>query len=249
MGRYEEALEAGDAAIAIARRLGRSDSVVMNYSTMPLRDIFWLDEAHERSEEVAERLGPSEFNMPWLNARADLICAELLLGDIGAVEGTWASAWDDAAASHAWERWLIGGRLASVRADVEFERGRFDDALTWAGRAVEMARTGRRRKYETLARLTLGRILMAQGSHEDAMRELQRAAALADSLGTPLLRWQVLAALGEAERHDRGTADRGEARIHEAESIIRGIAASLAPVRAERYLSARQVIQVLDAAG
>ena len=33
MGRYEESLAAGDAAIATARRLGRRDNVVLNYST------------------------------------------------------------------------------------------------------------------------------------------------------------------------------------------------------------------------
>ena len=42
----------------------------MNYSTLPLREIFWLDEALERSALVADRLGPSDFNMPWMNARA-----------------------------------------------------------------------------------------------------------------------------------------------------------------------------------
>ena len=89
MGRYEEALAAGEPAIATARRIGPGDNVVTNYSTIPLRDIFWLDEALERSATVAERLGPSDFNMPWMNARADVICADLLLGEIGDVERAW----------------------------------------------------------------------------------------------------------------------------------------------------------------
>ena len=80
MGRYEEALTMADGAIATARRMGRGDNVVTNYSTMTLRDIFWLDEALGRSSLVADRLGPSDFNMPWMNARADVICADLLLG-------------------------------------------------------------------------------------------------------------------------------------------------------------------------
>ena len=109
-----------EGAIATARRMGRGDNVVTNYSTMTLRDIFWLDEALERSSIVADRLGPSDFDMPWMNARADVISAELLLGDIGAVERAWPAAWDDALACKGWERWLITGRLASMRADTEW---------------------------------------------------------------------------------------------------------------------------------
>ena len=50
MGRYEEALTASESAIAIAQRLGRPDNVVINYSTLILREIFALDEARERSQ-------------------------------------------------------------------------------------------------------------------------------------------------------------------------------------------------------
>ena len=85
MGRYEEALAASENAIATARRLGRRDSVVLNYSTMPLREIFAVEEALRRSETVVDRLGPSDFNMPWMNARADLLGAHLLGG--GALVG------------------------------------------------------------------------------------------------------------------------------------------------------------------
>src|SRR3954447_23556233 len=86
LGRYEEALEASESAIGAAERLGRPASVVINYSTLIFREIFALEEARERSQTVAERLGPSDFNMPWMNARADLIASDLLLGEFGAVE-------------------------------------------------------------------------------------------------------------------------------------------------------------------
>ena len=63
MGRYEEAIAVGDRSIETARRLGRKDSGVMNYSTSALREVFALDEARERSETVVDRLGPSWFRM------------------------------------------------------------------------------------------------------------------------------------------------------------------------------------------
>ncbi len=94
----------------------------------------------ERSETVADRLGPSDFNMPWMNARADLIGAQLLCGELGLVERVWPSAWDDALAVQAWEHWLVSGRLAAYRAEWSSRPGRLDDAVTWARRAIELAR-------------------------------------------------------------------------------------------------------------
>ena len=249
MGRYEEALETAEYAIATARRLGRSDNVVTNYSTMTLRDIFWLDEALDRSSLVVDRLGPSDFNMPWMNARADVISAELLLGEIGNVERSWSGAWDDAVASQGWERWLISGRLASTRADLELGRGRMDDAVTWARRALEMARSANRRKYEIASLITLGSALAAQGVHEEAIEDLRIAARLAEGPGgSPLLRWRAKAALGTAASQRAETAAEGEAELRAAAAIIREITTALAPERADRYAAAPQVAQVLEAA-
>ena len=249
MGRYEEALAVAEGAIATARKMGRGDNVVTNYSTMTLRDIFWLDEALERSSLVADRLGPSDFNMPWMNARADVISVELLLGEVVKVERSWSGAWDDALASHGWERWLITGRLASARADMELERGRLDDAVTWGRRALEMARSVGRRKYEIASLITLGSALAAQGLNEDADAELHTAVRLADGPGgSPLLRWRAKAALGTAASQRAETAAEGEAELRAAASIIREIVAALAPERADRYVAAPQVARVLEAA-
>jgi tetratricopeptide (TPR) repeat protein len=164
LGRYEEALEAGDVAIEIARSRGRDDSVVLNYSTMPRREIFALGDARERSEMLTDRLGPSDFNMPWMNARADLLGAQLLMDDLASAERSWPSLWEDALGSEAWERWLVSGRLAANRAELELEAGRLDDALTWSRRAIELATKVGRRKYLTNAKTTLGRVLTGTGS-------------------------------------------------------------------------------------
>jgi class 3 adenylate cyclase/tetratricopeptide (TPR) repeat protein len=247
MGRYEEAIEACDGAIAIARRLGRPANVVTNYSTAPLRDIFWLDEARTRSERVADGLGPSEFNMPWMNARTDLISADLLLHRLGEVENAWASAWDDANGSPAWERWLLGGRLAAIRAEAELLAGRFDDAATWAERSVVLARSVKRRKYEVVGLTLLGRALTADRRAEAALPHLREAVTLADALGSPLFRWQARAALGDAESKSSESGEGAETHVREAASIIEEVARSLQPERAARYLDAPQVREVLDA--
>jgi hypothetical protein len=146
--------------------------------------------------------------MPWMNARADLIGAHLLGGALGLVEREWPSAWDDALAVQAWEHWLITGRLAAYRAEWELEAGQLDDAVSWARRAIEMARGVHRRKYEAIALTVLGRALTAQGQSDAAATELGTAVEIADALGSPLLRWQARAAVGE------GVVDRLERRRH-----------------------------------
>jgi tetratricopeptide (TPR) repeat protein len=246
LGRYEEAIARGEEAIATAHQLGAWDIRVTNDSTSPLRDVYALVEARRRSERMVEQLGPSDFNMPWMNARADLICAQLLADDVGAVERDWPSAWDDALASPAWEHWLITGRLAVVRAQLERELGRLDESLTWSERALDLARPVGRRKYEVMSLIALGRALTGQGTFSEAASQLHEAVSLADALGSPLYRWQARAALADAERgvpDEAGSADRD---LEEAVRIIHEVAGSLAPERAAGYLAARDVAEVLE---
>jgi class 3 adenylate cyclase/tetratricopeptide (TPR) repeat protein len=244
LGRYEEALTASDSAIAAANRLGRPANVMINYSTLIYREIFALEEARERSRTVADRLGPSDFNMPWMNARADLIASEVLLGELGTVERLWPSAWHDALEVQAWEHWLVSGRLAALRAQLDLGVGRLDDALTWSRRALEMARSGGRPKYEAIALQTLGHVLTRQGLAQEAVAELGRAVTIADALGSPLGRWETRAALAAAQR---AAGEDPTRTLAEAEAIVRAVAASLSPERGETYLSAAPVRAVLDA--
>ena len=248
LGRYEEAVAAGDRAIETAARMGRPANVVTNYSTLPLREIFAAREAWVRSERVADALGPSSFNMPWINARADLAGAQLLMDDLAAMERSWSSLWDDALASGGWERWLISGRLAAYRAELDLASGRLDDALTWSTRAIELAEQGSRRKYLANAKTTLGRVLTAQGEATSATAELRSAVALADELGSPLLRWQARAALSRAERDVKGGGDEADRHAREAADIIHAVAEDLTREHAEGYLAAASVVEALELA-
>jgi tetratricopeptide (TPR) repeat protein len=241
MGRYEEAISAADDALQLARAIGRPMNVVMNYSTLPLREIFALDEALARSEEVADRLGPSDFNMPWMNARADVFTACVIRDDLARAESEWGSVWDDAVASKAWERWLVSGRLAAARADMELSMGHTGEALVWARRAIDLAVASSRKKYEAIGRTTAGRALIGDGLYDEAATELRRAVAVSDALSSPLLRWQSRAALAQAlarTGHDPGPA------YHEAATIIRDVADSLSAEHAAGYLAAPQVASV-----
>ena len=246
LGRYEEALTAVDSAIAIARSMGRPANVVTNYSTGPLRDIFAVQEAHARSSEIAANLGPSDFNMPWMNARADVIAADMLLGEFGRVERAFPATWDDSVASLAWERWLVTGRLCAIRAELALATGHPEEAIDWAGRALEMARGVGRKKYEVIAGLTLGGALSASGLAADARGVLQEAADASDILGSPLYRWQTRVALADAVRPLDGV-DAADAHTAGAVEIIRAVVAGLSPERGAGYLAVPQVAVVMDA--
>jgi class 3 adenylate cyclase/tetratricopeptide (TPR) repeat protein len=248
MGRYEEALAIGNEAIATAIALGRPPNVTTNYSTLTLREIFMLEVARDRSDGVVDRTGPSDFNMPWMNARADLIGAQLLLGDLGRVEKDLPGTYEDALGVKGWEHWLVSGRLIAYRAELELKAGRYDDAITWARRAIENARGVQRRKYESIGLTILGRVLTVQGLADEAVGELRPAMEIADGLGSPLLRWQARAALSEASRKASDGSD-PDVPLRDAAAIIREVVASLAPERAQGYLAAAPVVEVLEAAG
>jgi len=53
--------------------------------------------------------------------------------------------------------------------------GRVEDALTWGRRAIAMALASSRKRYEAIARTTVGRALAVERLHEEAVVELRRA--------------------------------------------------------------------------
>ncbi len=243
MGRYEEALVAADDALALAREMGRPVNVIMNYSTLALREILAVEEAVARSEEVADRLGPSDFNMPWMNARADCFAGWVMSGEVRRATRAWDALWEDALGSKAWERWLVSGRLAALRAELDLFTGRSSDSLVWAQRAIDMAASAGRRKYLAVAGTTLGRALTASGLGEAAVSQLRKAVGIADSIGTPALRWPAHAALAEALAA-AGADPSGTWAT--AVSVIDDMASGLAPARAARFRSAPSVEAVLS---
>jgi class 3 adenylate cyclase/tetratricopeptide (TPR) repeat protein len=245
VGRYEESLALFDQTLQLARELGRPVRIIRNYSTLPLRDIFDLAEARRRTEESLE--GPEEsagFTMPRANAMADLVQTALLAGDLATAESAWRIQWEDSNKTRAWSRWLVGCRLAATRAEMALVTNRLDEAIEWARKAVELCIGVRRLKYEIVGRIALGQALVASGKATDALPDLRLAAEQADQLGGPMQRWRARAALGRAlyaAGDDRGA----EHAFGDASSIIREVAAGLAPERSTRFLEAEPIREVL----
>lgn len=117
-------------------------------------------------------------------------------------------------------------------------------AAEWAHKAIEMARSVRRTKYETVAHAVLGQALIKMGRRQEALGEVQEAVKGADMLGNPAARWRARADLAKA-LVATGDEEGQERALLEAGGIIREIEAGLAPVRAKLFVAAPQVASIL----
>ena len=234
--------------MAQARELDRYVGTLLNYSSMAYRELHELAEARRRSEEaLAMNPGWAGFGMPRMMARVDLLFTAMLEGDLGAAQTDWPSLWEDTGNTAGWQSWLLAGKLAAAKAELELATGTPEAAAEWAQKAIEVAIRTHRRKYEARARSTLGDALSALGSTDDGERELRAAVELADSLGSPPGRWSARQRLGRALA-STASDDGAGAAFDEAAAIVREVASTLAPERAERFLDAEPIRDLLRAA-
>ena len=248
LGRHEEAIPIFEELIATARELGQNPNVVLNYSALSYRELNDLDEARRRSEEALSLSGTDGFSMPRQFAGSDLLLTQILEGDIGGAQATWPSLWEGAAEATAWTTWLIAGRLAFSRAAIDLHADAAESAVEWANRAIQIAQRTKRRKYEALSLEVLGQALAKLGRPEEAMTALAGAVTLSDELVGPPGRWQARATLGRVA-HQFGKDDRAAGAYEEAREIVEGFLSTLAPERAAKLLTARDVQEIFSLAG
>ena len=247
LGKHEEALRIFEEMFDVARELARNTRVLLNYSALPFRELYDLDEARRRSEEALELSEGLTFSMPGSFARSDLILTDLLSGDVGAAQVAWPDMWRDAEHSTAWTKWLIYGRLAAARAEIALAAEGAESAVEWAHRALEVTVRTRRRKYEARGRMILGEALARMGGREEALSELKSAVAIADELVGPPARWQARAALGRAS-YALGDDDGAESAYLEAVRLVDDFVLTLAPERAACLSKAPVVEEIRQAA-
>ncbi|MDX6512195.1 MAG: hypothetical protein QOE36_1699, partial [Gaiellaceae bacterium] len=247
IGRHEEAIAIWDELFELARELGQNRRVLLNYSSLAYRELLDLDEARRRTEEALELSAHETFGMPKQFAGSDLLFTQLLVGDVGGAQAAWPSLWAGAEQATGWTTWLIAGRLASARAEIALHAESGETAVEWAGRAIEISRRTKRRKYEARALTVLGQAHASLGRKEEALAASRAAVAIADELVGPPARWDTRAALG-AVAHTLGEDDTAAAAYEEAGRLVETFAGTLAPERAERLLAAPLVEEILSRA-
>jgi class 3 adenylate cyclase/tetratricopeptide (TPR) repeat protein len=245
LGRHEEALTAVNETIAVQRELGGDGAYLRNYTSMILRELNDLANARQTSELALERALAFSFGMPRRFAQSDLLLTSLLEGDIGRAQADWPALWEDAQVAPAWTRWLIRGRLATSRAEIALSAESPETAAEWAQTAIEIAVSTRRRKYEVLARSTLGQALARLGRREESLSEHTAAVAIADGLVGQPARYSARAALAQSA-YALGDDDRAASATAEARELVDGFLATLAPERAALVRASPVVRGLLD---
>ena len=251
MGRTEEAIELLDSLIETADTIGRPrfGAPSLNYSSLPFRDLFLVDEARRRNEEALEVVRrEGEWGMPGMQAEIDLMLADMMQGDVGLALERWPRLWDEALNGATWRPWLGGTRLAYVRAEIARRSEGPEATVERATEAVERAVASRRRKYQADGRSILGAALVELGRTTEGLAELELAVALADDLGSPAARWQIRSLLGHA-RYATADDDGAASAYAEASDVIRAYSTNLTPEHAAGFLQAEPVREVLKAAG
>ncbi len=237
-----------DELFELARELGQSRQVLLNYSAMAYRELHDLDEARNRTEEALSLAATDTFGMPRQFAGSDLLFTNILAGDIGGAQVAWPSLWESAGKATAWTTWLIAGRLAVARAEIALHAEPPESAAEWAERALQIARRTKRRKYEARSLAILGQALAELGRGDEALQAMRAAVALTDELVGQPARWQARSDLGKVSQA-LGDDDAAAAASGEAGDLIESFVATLAPARAARLLTAPDVEEILSLTG
>lgn len=251
MGRTEEALALLDTVVERSRELEvpRWGASSLNYSTLPFRDLFMLDEARRRNQEAIEIVrSHGEWGMPHLQGEIDLLLTDLMGGDIGRAQREWPRVWDAAINGATWRPWLGGSRLALVRTQIARVADRPETTIEHALDAIERAARIPRPKYEAAARALMGEALVELGRGDEGVAELRKAVAVTDRLGSPTPRWHTWSGLGRA-CYATGDDEGAAAAFAQARTVIETWTSTLTPEHAASVLAAEPVTEVLRQTG
>jgi class 3 adenylate cyclase/tetratricopeptide (TPR) repeat protein len=148
-----------------------------------------------------------------------------------------------------WGRWTWETSLWRSRGELSLAEEKYEEAWTWASRALEAATQCRQRKHAARAMRLQGTILAKQGRLTDAARALTASLDQARLLGTARESWIGQAALGDVLTR-LGQDREGEAQLGAAAHTIELIAEKLVtPDLRQSFLAARPVTHVFQTLG
>lgn len=245
-GRSEEALDWLAQVLETAQQLdSRWGAGTLNYRSLPLRDMFRLDEARDSNLQALELVSTrGAWGMAELQAEYDLCFTDLMLGEPGRVQTALPRLWDATVNGRAWRPWLGGLRLSAVRAELSLRTAEAAQTAEDAQDALDRAISGRRPKYEAAARAILGTALVRLGQMERGVAEMRLAVRTADRLAWPTQRWQLRAELARV-LYATGDDDGAQAVFAEAARLVSDYGAGLKEENRRQFLEAEPVRAVL----
>ena len=249
LSRHEEGISWLDRAIQLGRdweeRSFRFTARAMNMRAGALRELGDLSSARAQSEEGLELAKDSGFPPAAISARLDLLYADLMDGDVGAVEAVIPDLAEALESAKGFHQFLWSIRLLAARADVARLAGRHDEAISFAQSALTEAERFGRRKYDCIVRVPLARALVATGQPQEAVDVVTRAVVEAERLGHLPSRWPALSALAEARTALGDEAGADDARVAAIRSI-EGFAEGLADEHRATLLKRPDVVAVMS---
>jgi class 3 adenylate cyclase/tetratricopeptide (TPR) repeat protein len=209
-------------------------------------EIFDLDEAirlNTEGDETSRRL------WPWPEPRGHSLwklgLAQLYRGNHGAAERAFREA-ESLRELDNWGRWTWESSLWRSRGELLLAEEKYEEAWTWASRALEASTQCRQRKHASRAMRLQGAILAAQGRLEDAVRAMTASLDQARMLGTARESWIGQAALGQVLTRLGRDRD-AEAQLTAAAQTIESIAEKLVtPPLRRSFLGAEPVADVFQ---
>jgi tetratricopeptide (TPR) repeat protein len=212
-------------------------------------EIFDLDEAirlNTEGDETSRRL------WPWPEPRGHSLwklgLAQLYRGNHGAAERAFREA-ESLRELDNWGRWTWESSLWRSRGELSLAEDKYEEAWTWASRALEASTQCRQRKHASRAMRLQGAILAAQGRLEDAARAMTASLDQARMLGTARESWIGQAALGQVLTR-LGRDREAEAQLTAAAQTIESIATKLVTPQLRRsFLGAGPVADVFQTLG
>jgi class 3 adenylate cyclase len=251
LGRHEEAIRHLVELVSFGHQLGTlpiPTGIATNCLAGVLREVGDLAAARSRNHEAIELVAPSGYPLVTVEAKVDLIFADLDEGDFGRAQRVWPAVWEQALDMPGVHRWRNLGRLEAARVMLSLATEQWEQAEEEARAAIAGARRVGRVKYEIACRVVLGRALLELGYQRDAIDQLRQAASAADVLGHPQSQWQAEAALTlalAATGDDNGAATQA-ARLQE--SISR-FATTLSEEHRKAFQAARWVRELAALTG
>jgi tetratricopeptide (TPR) repeat protein len=208
-----------------------------------------LDEAirlNTEGDETSRRL------WPWPEPRGHSLwklgLAQLYRGNHGSAERAFREA-ESLRELDNWGRWTWESSLWRSRGELSLAEDEYEEAWTWASRALEAATQCRQRKHASRAMRLQGAILAAQGRLEDAARAMTASLDQARMLGTARESWIGQAALGQVLTR-LGRDREAEAQLTAAAQTIESIATKLVTPKLRRsFLGADPVADVFRTLG
>jgi hypothetical protein len=150
-------------------------------------DVFDFEGNEALAEEARELARSHNFAPPGISASIDLLLNFARRGEVGRAEPLASAVGEAVELAAAWHGWLWKLRLAEARAEVALAREEWEEAVRWAGEAIDRSREKRRLKYQALGSWTRARALHALGRMDEAIGDARSAVALARRVGDPAL--------------------------------------------------------------